>query len=944
MSLRASILIAAHNEGSCLRKTVLSALAAAVGVDAELLVADDASTDGSPEDVAHEFPRVKFVRHTERRGASPTKHLAATHARGDVLVFLDGHTHPEPTALRRLIEDVEATDGDAVVTPAVPHLDVAGWVNSRTQVGHGYALTLRDLGCRWVSRKSLKEHRVGRRTLYESPALIGCALAISRRLYEQLWGFDAQMRSWGVEDLDFGLKAWLAGHPILHDPDAVVGHRFRQSFDNFTVPTEHLWANQLRMARKHFTDSTWSVWVQAFRRRHERCGCSDPASRSPSLNPRPSTLNPPQGPWALAWETFQEDRASVEQERAYLLSRRVHDEFWYAERFGLDWPRLEGGMSQAYSPVGAGKAGVLRNSRSVESKASSAVMFSAQANESSPSPEPSPSPVPSPSPEPSPTPPPDPTTCPITLEEGFGVGWEGGTLDFYFSASSPEGDITTYEVDVDDDETFDGATSHDERIEGGLIQNLAGTLLGSPMDDGEYTARVRVSDSADNACDFEFPVYVGNVPPAIEILADTQGDTTADFPMTVVLADPGDDDIRTVSIAWGDGSMSALSPTGGATAHRYSVDGEYVATVTVTDEDGEWSRDHHLNIGNQNAPLPPESFPKIVGAVATINPSTQAATLTITAIDASGNPVPNIAWDLNGDDLFLDATGPSVTLTPQPGSALPFVATVRATDLIGNTAEALFAFAAEGPQEPQATGNTYREYFKKATPDLPDDWKVHHTKQRALADRYLRERGINVHDKQYLRGVPPSVHVTDITPAQGAWWRQQAKRFGNSVERAYAEIQLAEVEAFEQRMDAQYRQWWISSGTNQKAEVDAIVNDLKSSHSKFVTEKASRWRHLEIGVAAFALFSLISDSAMACHNIANHSPQQLDKWEIFRAKYDSALDSAARLGHVRQSQAWDLKDAFINYARSLSLDSDALDKIDILLLRQIQLTPGIIPD
>ena len=44
---------------------------------------------------------------------------------------------------------------------------------------------------------------------------------------------------------------------------------------------------------------------------------------------------------------FQQDRASVEQERSYLHAQRVRDEFWYAERFGLAWPRLHAGASAA---------------------------------------------------------------------------------------------------------------------------------------------------------------------------------------------------------------------------------------------------------------------------------------------------------------------------------------------------------------------------------------------------------------------------------------------------------------------------------------------------------------------------------------------------------------------------------------------------------------------
>jgi len=33
---------------------------------------------------------------------------------------------------------------------------------------------------------------------------------------------------------------------------------------------------------------------------------------------------------------FEEQRASVEEERAYLLGHRQWDEFWFAQYFGLD--------------------------------------------------------------------------------------------------------------------------------------------------------------------------------------------------------------------------------------------------------------------------------------------------------------------------------------------------------------------------------------------------------------------------------------------------------------------------------------------------------------------------------------------------------------------------------------------------------------------------------
>lgn len=141
---------------------------------------------------------------------------------------------------------------------------------------------------------------------------------MSRWLYDELGGFDAEMWEWGIEDVDLGLRAWLMGYSVLHDPDSVIGHRFSGRFDNFTVAQANVLANKMRMARKSFADPTWREWIRKSRSRRSK------------------------KTWNVAWKVFQKYRISVERERERLLSRRVHDEFWFARRFGLKWPRRPG--------------------------------------------------------------------------------------------------------------------------------------------------------------------------------------------------------------------------------------------------------------------------------------------------------------------------------------------------------------------------------------------------------------------------------------------------------------------------------------------------------------------------------------------------------------------------------------------------------------------------
>jgi GT2 family glycosyltransferase len=335
--MKASIIIAAHNEGELLLRTIETCVETSAGLDYEILVIDDASTDGAPETAARRFPTVRLQRHSSRQGASPTKHHGAREARGGVLVFLDAHTKPEFGSLMRLVRAVDETGGRAAVTPQIAALDPDRWQNVLTQSGHGYAFDLLTMEPSWVSLDGLQRSPLGRGNLYESAALIGCAFAVSRAAYDSVWGFDSQMRYWGAEDLDFSLKCWLMGYAIVHDPEVVIGHRFQDAFQGYAVPSEHVVANSVRMTYKHYTRGVWNAWVELAAPRHAE-----------------SLRDHPEGLWARAWELFKSGEESARQERSYLHGHRAYDEFWYAERFGLSWPRLAGGAEEAATLPRAG--------------------------------------------------------------------------------------------------------------------------------------------------------------------------------------------------------------------------------------------------------------------------------------------------------------------------------------------------------------------------------------------------------------------------------------------------------------------------------------------------------------------------------------------------------------------------------------------------------------
>lgn len=310
--MRASILIAAHNEGELLWKTVAACQPAAKSLCAEIVIVDDASTDDSIDQAIQRFSGLRIFGFSSRLGPSPTKDRAARESSGDVLIFLDAHCNPEDGALERLVADIERLQGQAIIMPAIAPLDTEQWVNRQTDLGHGYVLELEECQWKWLSIDRMRTNG----EFFESPSLIGCCVVLARRLYDKLRGFDPDMYGWGVEDVDLGVKSWIMGHPVLHDPKAVVGHRFQKAFTTYSVSEHFIVANRLRMAYKICPAGLWPGWLSRFRARHQDVV------------------------WSPAWQLFTLYRGSAELERAYLLQNQQQDLFAYAARFGLPWPSL----------------------------------------------------------------------------------------------------------------------------------------------------------------------------------------------------------------------------------------------------------------------------------------------------------------------------------------------------------------------------------------------------------------------------------------------------------------------------------------------------------------------------------------------------------------------------------------------------------------------------
>jgi glycosyltransferase involved in cell wall biosynthesis len=100
-----SVIMPVHNAAATLGAAVRSVLGQTYG-DVELLITDDASSDGSMEmlrELAREDERVRAESAPEQGGAARARNLAIERARGDYVAFLDSDDMWLPTKLEKKV-------------------------------------------------------------------------------------------------------------------------------------------------------------------------------------------------------------------------------------------------------------------------------------------------------------------------------------------------------------------------------------------------------------------------------------------------------------------------------------------------------------------------------------------------------------------------------------------------------------------------------------------------------------------------------------------------------------------------------------------------------------------------------------------------------------------------------------------------------------------------
>jgi GT2 family glycosyltransferase len=227
----------------------------------EILVLDNASTDGTPEEIrrlAGADPRVRITLLEWNAGFAAGNNLIAREARGDYFVFLNPDTIVTPGWLERLLQHTQRDTATGLTVA------VTNFAGNEIKVDFDYR-NLREMEA-FALRVAAKNAGVTRQV---AAAPMFCVLA-SRSVWETVGEFDECFRIGMFEDDDYSLRVRQAGFHVVAAEDCFVHHFGNASFSTMqSGEFERLFGeNQRRFEQK---------WKQPWTPHQLRSGVRPPA-------------------------------------------------------------------------------------------------------------------------------------------------------------------------------------------------------------------------------------------------------------------------------------------------------------------------------------------------------------------------------------------------------------------------------------------------------------------------------------------------------------------------------------------------------------------------------------------------------------------------------------------------------------------------------------------
>lgn len=210
-----SIVIPTYNQ----KKDVLECLQSLATLEysnPEVIVVDNGSTDGTPDDIEKLHPKVKLIRNSSNLGVTGGRNLGAKHSRGEYIFFLDHDTVVDKSALCELVEIIQSDPKIGVVGPGIYHHDEPKKIGS---LGTSIGSFTGKVSFNYAGRINN-----GQFPEVMDVQVLPTAFLVRRKVLEKVDFFD-DIYFATYEDTDFCFRVRKLGYRVVCLPKAKVWHK-----------------------------------------------------------------------------------------------------------------------------------------------------------------------------------------------------------------------------------------------------------------------------------------------------------------------------------------------------------------------------------------------------------------------------------------------------------------------------------------------------------------------------------------------------------------------------------------------------------------------------------------------------------------------------------------------------------------------------------------------
>ena len=213
-----AVVLVTHNTRELLLDALLSVRPSRE--TAEVVVVDNASTDGTAEIVRRAFPEVRLLEcPNEGYGAAANRGIAACSA--PFVLLLNSDVVVRPGALRALAGYLASHPRAGLAGPRLENRDGTLQRSCFAFLGTARLAIEKTVLGRWPGRWSV--HYGSYDQPRTAPWVLGAALALRREAFEAVGGFDPAFLLYG-EEVDLCYRLWQAGWEVHYAPSATIMH------------------------------------------------------------------------------------------------------------------------------------------------------------------------------------------------------------------------------------------------------------------------------------------------------------------------------------------------------------------------------------------------------------------------------------------------------------------------------------------------------------------------------------------------------------------------------------------------------------------------------------------------------------------------------------------------------------------------------------------------